>query len=171
MSTSPASVSSPIVSSVVGPGAAAASWPARALSPISTAAPALARRGRFGWWAGAAGAALAAWLVLALWTPPSGWEGSLCLFRRHTHVPCPGCGLTRAFALLAKGDLAAAVGMHPLAPLLAAEALLLWLAWGRAILRGRALSLERWEISIAVVHLVLFGSVWLFRLVTGTLPS
>ena len=135
-----------------------------------TAAPALARRGRFGFWAATAVAAFAAWLVLAFWTPPSGWEGSLCLFRRHTHVPCPGCGLTRAFALLAKGDLAAAVHMHPLALLLAAEAFLFWLAWGAAILRSRSLSLVRWEIPLAVSHLVLFGALWLFRLASGTLP-
>jgi hypothetical protein len=33
-------------------------------------------------------------------------------------VPCPGCGLTRATLALARGDLHAALGFHPLAPLL-----------------------------------------------------
>lgn len=33
-------------------------------------------------------------------------------------VPCPGCGLTRAALALAAGDLAGAIGMHPLSPLL-----------------------------------------------------
>jgi hypothetical protein len=32
--------------------------------------------------------------------------------------PCPGCGLTRAALALALGDLAGAVRMHPLAPVL-----------------------------------------------------
>lgn len=34
-------------------------------------------------------------------------------------VPCPGCGLTRASLALLRGDFAAALRFHPLAPLLA----------------------------------------------------
>lgn len=33
-------------------------------------------------------------------------------------VPCPGCGLTRATLALVRGDFAAALRFHPLAPLL-----------------------------------------------------
>lgn len=33
------------------------------------------------------------------------------------HVPCPGCGLTRASARLLEGDLEGALAHHPLAPL------------------------------------------------------
>jgi hypothetical protein len=31
------------------------------------------------------------------------------------HKPCPGCGMTRALLLLAHGDLAGSIAMHPLA--------------------------------------------------------
>lgn len=137
-----------------------------------TTAPVLARRSRFAVWAVVAALALAAWLALARWMPAgaSGWQGSLCLFYRHTHVPCPGCGLTRAFAQMGQGNLATALRLHPLAPLLAAEGLLLWLAWGWSILSRRVLPLARWEIPLALAHLALFSALWLFRLATGTLP-
>jgi hypothetical protein len=31
------------------------------------------------------------------------------------HIPCPGCGMTRALRLLAAGDVGASLHMHPLA--------------------------------------------------------
>lgn len=33
-------------------------------------------------------------------------------------IPCPGCGLSRAAALLVRGDLEGALRLHPLSPLL-----------------------------------------------------
>jgi Protein of unknown function (DUF2752) len=41
---------------------------------------------------------------------------TLCLFRALTHVPCPSCGLTRAFIAMAHGRLAHAAVLHPLGP-------------------------------------------------------
>lgn len=38
-----------------------------------------------------------------------------CPVARFLHTPCPGCGMTRAFDLLFHGDVAASLGMHPLA--------------------------------------------------------
>lgn len=38
----------------------------------------------------------------------------LCPIRNITGLPCPGCGMTRAFLSLAKFDLAAALEYHPL---------------------------------------------------------
>lgn len=37
-----------------------------------------------------------------------------CVFRFVTGVPCPGCGMTRAWLAALRGDLAAAVAYHPL---------------------------------------------------------
>lgn len=37
----------------------------------------------------------------------------LCLFHRVTGLDCPGCGMTRAFAALLRGDLGAAEALHP----------------------------------------------------------
>lgn len=43
-----------------------------------------------------------------------GWQ---CAFFRLTGVPCPGCGLTRACMLLAKGDVQASLKFHAFAPI------------------------------------------------------
>lgn len=42
-----------------------------------------------------------------------------CAFAQTTHLPCPGCGSTRAVFALARGDLLGALRMNPLGPLLA----------------------------------------------------
>lgn len=113
------------------------------------------------------GAAIAAgWALLAVWTPPDDGAFTLCLFRRLTHHACATCGMTRALARLAKGDLAGAIRYHPLAPALAAEGLLAWLAAPLAIARrwrprGRTVARVLWA-NLAVVL-----AVWLARLLTG----
>jgi hypothetical protein len=38
-----------------------------------------------------------------------------CLLKRALGVPCPGCGFTRALLALARGDVRASLGLHPLA--------------------------------------------------------
>lgn len=40
--------------------------------------------------------------------------GMVCPMRIFIGLPCPGCGLTRAFILLLKGDIAGSIRMHPL---------------------------------------------------------
>ena len=42
-----------------------------------------------------------------------GWQQ--CGFARYFHAPCPGCGMTRAAALLLAGDWRGSLAMHPLA--------------------------------------------------------
>lgn len=114
--------------------------------------------------------ALAAWAILFAWVPPTGAEHSVCLFRRITGISCPGCGLTRSMAHLAKGDLSAGLRMHPLAPVLAGEAALLWLAWGARLLRGKGFTAGAWATRLALAHAVAFILLWIGRLVSGTLP-
>lgn len=121
-------------------------------------------------WLLAGAAALAAWALFFLWTPPAGVEHSICFFRRMTGVSCPGCGMTRALALLAKGELAAGFRMHPLAPVLAIEGFALWLLWGFAAGRGKSLAPARWPLPLAVAHAGAFVLVWIGRLVSRTLP-
>jgi hypothetical protein len=114
--------------------------------------------------AGLAGLAVAA--VLHVWNPPGDPALSVCWSRRFLHLPCPGCGLTRAFAHLAKGEWSAAVADHPLAPVLALEMVLVWAAWGAGLGGRRALRLDR----LLAANAAVFCALWLGRAATGTLP-
>ena len=52
----------------------------------------------------------------------------LCVFRRITGLPCPSCGMTRAYISLFKGDISGAFLMHPLFPLVPVIAALVIIA-------------------------------------------
>jgi hypothetical protein len=124
---------------------------------------------RLGGWALAGAGGMAAALVLHVWAPADGPGFTLCPLRLFTGLPCPGCGMTRAFAHLAKGEWSAAVHDHPLAPLLAAELALAWAAWGASasgLVRLPALVKPE---AAALGHLAVLVAVWLGRMATGTL--
>ncbi len=67
---------------------------------------------------------IAAGLALAFWLEPgtlgtiSGTRLSLCPFRNLTGLPCPGCGMTRAFHHLAHGELQEALLLNPISVIL-----------------------------------------------------
>lgn len=115
-------------------------------------------------------AGLAGLAVLHVWTPSNDPATAVCLSRRLLHLPCPGCGLTRAFAHLAKGEWAAAFTLHPLAPLLSLEGGLGWLAWGAALAARRPLRLPVSVDVLVLGHAAVLCSLWLGRMATGTLP-
>ena len=121
-------------------------------------------------WALAGLAGLAGAVILRFWVPDTGPETSICFSRRVLDLPCPGCGLTRAFAHLAKGEWTAALVAHPLAPVLVVEFLLIWLAWGRAALRGLPVPRPVWMERAVIAHLAVLCALWVGRLSTGTLP-
>ena len=52
-------------------------------------------------------------LPLAALLPSDGAGIPVCLFHSLTGLPCPGCGLTRAFSSLLHGQVAAAFAYHP----------------------------------------------------------
>jgi len=114
-------------------------------------------------------AGLAGLAVLHVWVPSGDPASSICLSRRLLHLPCPACGMTRAFAHLAKGEWTAAMALHPLAPIVAVEMILGWAAWGPA-LAGRSwrppIRLE----SVLVANVAVLVALWLGRAATGTLP-
>lgn len=101
----------------------------------------------------------------------------LCPFRRITGVWCPGCGMTRAFAWMAHGDLHESLRYHPVAPLLLVEAV-----FGAAFLwyRHRALRQDpSWEPlrrlrsatllrGLIVGNALLVLLVWVIRLKSGS---
>ena len=107
-------------------------------------------------------------LLLSVWHPSDRIEHSICFMRRVFEVPCPGCGLTRGFAALAKWDFAAAVAAHPLSPLFALEALAAWLFWGRVSwLRTPMLTTASLN-AMLLVQVVLLLTVWGVRLTAGS---
>lgn len=122
-------------------------------------------------WAAAGLAGLAGLALLHLWVPAPGAGNTICLVRRFTGIPCPGCGMTRALAHLAKGEWAAAAADHALAFPLAAELLLGWLAWGASLLGRLPLRLPAgWTARLLYGHLAVLTAFWLGRAATGTLP-
>lgn len=92
---------------------------------------------------------------------------STCASQHLLGVPCPGCGFTRAVVALARGDLGASLGYHPVAvPLLlglgAFVLAALWLPAGS----------PRWPRAVAWASTgaaALLGGVWALRL-AGLLP-
>ncbi len=110
---------------------------------------------------------ISTWGVLRLWEPSERALHSICFVRQATGVSCPGCGLTRGFASLAKLEISRSIDRHPLTPLLAFEVLILWLGWGFVVL-GRASvppidSVNRF----LVLHAGLLVGVWLSRITSG----
>ncbi|MDX1502074.1 MAG: DUF2752 domain-containing protein [Thermoanaerobaculia bacterium] len=138
-----------------------------------TGSMAEAHRSGRGLWLAVGAAAAALWALLARAPELAAGDVVVCLFRRATGVPCPGCGLTRAFVAMAGGELGAAVALHPLAPLLAAQLGLAWLAWGVRLHRGPgALPLGPRTVAwLVLANAVALLAVWGIRLATGTLPA
>ncbi len=135
------------------------------------------------WWATGLGL-VALLFALAFWNPATAGGPDLCLFHRATGIACPACGLTRAAAAFAHGELGESLRWHPLFLLLASETGLLWLAWGFGLReRSRAGSPprnSRWPRPVALGRLgprlaigngVLLLLVWILRLATGRLPA
>ncbi len=130
----------------------------------------MSRRRALGLWALAGAAALAGLALLHVWVPAPGPQNTICFSRRILGLPCPGCGLTRAFAHLAKGEWTAAVAAHPLAPLLAAEIAAAWIACGALLARRLPLRPPAWFQPVLLGHVAVLFALWLGRLSTGTLP-
>lgn len=118
-------------------------------------------------WINAAPLAIVAFL--AMWTPSD--DGlTLCPFALATGTACPGCGMSRALAWLVRGDLVTSVGYHPLAPLLAAMAVIAFV-WriGQVKMGWRAPPAAL--INTALIGFgVMLMVVWAIRMASGTLP-
>jgi len=121
-----------------------------------------------------------AFAILRAVTPPPPEVLPFCLVRRFLGIPCPGCGMTRALSHLARGEWRAALALHPLAPLVAAELALAWAAAGVAALARagyRVAALARaagrwrsWGSAVLAADGALLVALWAGRLASGTWP-
>jgi hypothetical protein len=78
--------------------------------------------------------------------------------------------MTRAFGHLAKGEWIDAVTDHPLAPVVAVEAVLGWALWGAALAAGRPLRLPVRLDTVLLANAAALVALWVGRAATGTLP-
>ena len=85
-----------------------------------------------------------------------------CTFREATGLPCPGCGLTRAFCAISRGDWGEAVALNPLAfPFYAGGVLIL--LWPLLTRSRPGLSEKLWRSRwLVVVPVVLVAAMWIF---------
>lgn len=88
---------------------------------------------------------------------------SLCPFHNLSGLPCPACGLTRAFVCLAHGRFAAAFIYHPLGPILFGATSFFV---GNALLNRRA---PRISNRFLILSAIVFCVFWVLRL-RGVFP-
>jgi len=62
-----------------------------------------------------------------VWLPPDEPTFVLCPFRFLTGLPCPGCGMTRAFCHLAHGHFVSALQFNPFSFFVFLAAIIAWL--------------------------------------------
>ncbi len=113
---------------------------------------------------------LAGLAVLHFWVPSTDPSGAICLSRRLLHLPCPGCGMTRAFAHLAKFEWTAAWKDHPLSFVVALEMILGWAAWGAKLAYGQHFRLPVPIETVLLANAGALCALWLGRMATGILP-
>ncbi|PZR93659.1 MAG: hypothetical protein DLM67_13400 [Candidatus Nephthysia bennettiae] len=103
----------------------------------------------------AIGVAWLAYTRLYFWLHPRGLTVAPSLFMHLTGRPDPLCGLTRTFAWMWRGDLAHAVTVYPVGPLVFAASFPL-LGYAAAVLiSGRIVRLEvPWRMRRAMVAMV-----------------
>ena len=110
----------------------------------------------------------AIFVASVVWHPADDGGFVLCLFRRLTDLPCPGCGLTRSFCATAKGEVGRAFDFHWLGPALFLVAAVYW-ARGVALVAGFSEAVDRfdrtvsrWRLPYALVAALFVA--WVLRL-------
>ena len=85
------------------------------------------------------------------------YSGIGCVWRYFLHIPCPGCGMTRASIMLLKGDFSGALKSHFMFP--SVPILFIYIIFDGHIFKYKI-------IDIAVLSLISFGFIlhWLMLL-------
>ena len=86
----------------------------------------------------------------------------LCPMALILGMPCPGCGITRAFCFAAHGHFREAFGFHPLWPLLLVYFAFLWVYQLAEVVKGAPPKLPTYR--IAAVAIVILLAFWVVRL-------
>ena len=88
-------------------------------------------------------------------------DGILCLTKRITGLPCPTCGMTRAFTSLMNGDLNMAFFYHPLWPLVIIIAIvfLLYKLPKKPIINKKTFKI------ILILSIILLIAVYIYRMI------
>jgi hypothetical protein len=86
----------------------------------------------------------------------------LCPMALLLGMPCPGCGITRAFCFATHGHFREAFGFHPLWPLLLAYFAFLWGYQLAEVVKGAPPKLPTYR--IAAVAIVILLGFWVVRL-------
>ena len=93
-----------------------------------------------------------------------------CLFRLATGLPCPSCGMTRAFCALGHGDVAAAVHWNLASPLVCAAVAVAALLGAGQALTGRDMLGATWRATrrqALPATLVAMAAAWTVNLLGG----
>jgi len=93
----------------------------------------------------------AVFVLACVYDPATEPTLTLCLFRKWTGLPCPGCGITRSFCALGKGHWQESFSFHPLGP---AIFFLFAAAWIRALLLLLSYALASRQMSSTVRMIV-----------------
>ena len=80
-----------------------------------------------------------------------------CPIKELTGIPCPGCGMTRAYLSLLQGDISAAFAFHPLFPTVPVAYLMLWTD-------GRLVGHKWVDRGILIAIAVGFVAIWIGRI-------
>lgn len=94
----------------------------------------------------AAGAALAVLAVSYVYAPYASDGPVVCMLRGFVGIPCPSCGLTRAFCALAHLELGEALRYHALSPMLFAAVIATPFVAAYEVATRRAIA-RRWLFS------------------------
>lgn len=91
----------------------------------------------------------------------------LCLFKRAFGMPCPGCGMTRAFIFLGHGSIYEAFKMNPNSFFAFLIVIFIWLNRFSLLFVGREMKVSlraQEKIFIYVFSALLMSAVWLYNL-------